>query len=101
VSGKDMLRTVGLAGLTVFGLGLWLAGPALKEARMAAAFAARQTCACVHISARGLDACVADLPGDGAGASFQERDTTVRASIAGGLIAAEATYEEGFGCILD
>lgn len=101
MTGKDLLRMAGLGGLALFGLGLWLSGPLMGEVRIAAAFAARQTCACHFIGGRTIDACKADLPGATDGVQFTVVDQSVRVSVLGGVFGARAAYEEGYGCILD
>ncbi len=101
MGGKHALRAIGLGGLALIGLGLWAAGPSLQAAQLGAGFAARQTCACVHLAERSLDACIADLPRELSSVRFVQDGQAVRASLLGGVVGARASFAEGYGCVLD
>lgn len=69
-------------------------------AQIATGYAAKQTCSCVHVSGRPLEACMADYPEEAGQISISQRGEIVRASVLFGAVSAEAAYEEGYGCAL-
>jgi len=93
---------IALAALIVVAVGGYfgLQGP-LLYGRIGTTYAAKQTCSCVFVSGRSLEACEADLPAPGA--------AIIKLSLVGhhveanayGLIHASATFEDGYGCRVD
>jgi hypothetical protein len=80
---------------------IWLVTGPVAYARIATGYAAQQTCACLHISGRTLDSCIAEFPEDARRQfEIETEGEAVRASVMGGAIKAEAHYEAGFGCTL-
>ncbi|MEZ6022953.1 MAG: hypothetical protein R3C16_05970 [Hyphomonadaceae bacterium] len=78
--------------------GAWSMRGQYAYAQIAAGYTAKQTCSCRHVSGRTLDSCMSDLPEDArTSINVREEGNTVRASVLG-VISAEATYEEGYGC---
>jgi hypothetical protein len=88
--------------LVLLGALAWQMG--LKEqvafARAGTAYAAKQVCSCRHIGARTLESCKGDFTVDISPFTFLETGDTVRVSVLGGLVKAEARFEEGLGCAL-
>lgn len=79
----------------------WSLRDEYAAARAATGYAAKETCSCVHVSGRALDACLADLPADDMRqVNVSQTDAHVRASILFGAVRSEAAYEDGFGCQL-
>jgi hypothetical protein len=66
--------------------------------RIGTTFAAQQTCACLHVSGRTLDACTAELGRAGRLLHFDIDGDTVRARALFGAFAGEARHESPFGC---
>jgi hypothetical protein len=106
VSRKHWLWIVGLGVVALIGLGAFaLQGP-LAYARVATAYAAQQTCACLYVSGRAMASCLADFPEDAVSqmtivtAEGGVSAHAVKVSALAGLIKAEATYDAGFGCSL-
>lgn len=97
---KRWIWTAGLGALALgLGLGAWSLRNDLGYARIAAGYAAKQTCSCLHVSGRSLESCVSDFPDDAREQiSLAQDGATVRASVLFGSIKASARYEEGFGC---
>lgn len=92
---------VGLAVLVGVGALIWSMQDELAYARIATGYAAKQTCSCVYVAGRPLDACMADFPADARGnISVTQDGAVVRASVLLGAVSAEAEFEEGFGCRL-
>lgn len=92
-----------IGGLTLAAVVLssvaWSLRDDLAYARLATGFAAKQTCSCLHITGRSLDSCMADFPEDARSMIAIEQDgNTVRASVLFGVMSAEATYSEEYGC---
>ena len=80
----------------------WALRGQVAYARIATAYAAKQTCSCMHVSGRSLESCVADFPEDAREAvSVSEEGGRVRASVLFGAISAEAVTDGEFGCRLD
>jgi len=95
-----VVGAVALAGVAAPGL-IWSFQDEYAYARMATGFAAKQTCSCRHVSGRGMESCLSDLPEDARTAlSVTENGTSVRASVLFGAVSAEAVFEDGFGCSL-
>lgn len=69
------------------------------NARIATAYAAKQSCSCVHVGGRALAACVAELP-DADQVRVTQDGAHMRASLLFGAISAEAVYEDGYGCTI-
>ncbi|QGZ96447.1 hypothetical protein [Terricaulis silvestris] len=81
---------------------VWSLRDDVAYAQIAAGYAAKTTCSCLHVSARSLDSCLADLPEDARGNfTITEDADRVRASVLFGAISAEAIYEDGFGCRIE
>jgi hypothetical protein len=67
-------------------------------ARMAASYAARQTCSCLFVSGRSPESCQGDLRGVVARVTAWQVDgKAVTASVLA-IVTARATFEEGYGC---
>ncbi len=80
----------------------WTLRGQIAYARIATAYAAKQTCSCLHVSARTLESCVADFPEDAREAvSVTQEGERVRASVLLGAISAEAVSDGEFGCRID
>ncbi len=92
---------LGIAALAL-GIGAWSLQDDIAYGRIATGYAAKQTCSCMHVSGRPLDACLADYPEDARQIRVTATGETVQASVMFGAIKAQAVYEEEFGCrILD
>lgn len=102
MSRKRWMWVVGVTLAALFvGGGAWTSREQFAYADIVTGYAAKQTCSCLHISGRALESCVADFPEDARNnISVAQEGETVRASVLFGLIHAEATFEEGFGCRL-
>jgi hypothetical protein len=83
----------------------WALRGQVAYARIATAYAAKQTCSCIWVSGRTLESCVADLPEDAREALTVRQEgfdgRVVRASVLFGAISAEAVAEGEFGCRID
>ena len=67
-------------------------------ARIAAGYAAKQTCSCLFVSRRSAQSCEGDLRGVVARlTAWQVDGATVSASVLR-VFTARAAFEEGFGC---
>lgn len=88
-----------VGAILLVGGGAWASRGQIAYAGIAAGYAAKMTCSCVHVSGRPLESCVAEFPEDARNAlTITEDGNTVRASILFGALSSEATYEEEFGC---
>jgi hypothetical protein len=66
--------------------------------RIGANHAAKQTCSCLFVSGRPLDACRAEFTGlEGRLLSLEAGEAVVEARMLG-LFTARAEFEEGYGC---
>ncbi len=91
--------SVALVIFGALGVGAWSMRDQFTYASIAAGYAAKQTCSCLHVSGRTLDSCIADFPEDARGMIDVRADgDRVRASILMGAFSSEAAYEEGYGC---
>ena len=91
--------------LIILGVALALAGAAviyLPKAigflRVGTAFAAQQTCACLHVSGRPLESCLADLGSSGRLLDVKADGQKVRAGALFGLFSAASVSEPPYGC---
>lgn len=92
---------VGVLAVAVLavGAGAWASRGQVDYANIATGYAAKQTCSCLHVSERTLDACMADFPEDAReNITISQDGNTVHASVLFGAISAEAIYEEEYGC---
>lgn len=92
---------IGTLGMLALGGGLlaWSFADDLAYANIATGYAAKQTCSCVHVSGRALEACIGDFPEDAREQiKVTQEAARTRASVLFGLVAAEAEFEDGFGC---
>jgi hypothetical protein len=93
---------IALAVIVIVGVGGYfgLQEP-LLYGRIGTTYAAKQTCSCMFVSGRSLQACEADLPGAaGNMLTLSVSGHQVKAS-AYGVVHASATFEEGYGCRVD
>lgn len=93
---------VAVVGAAIIAVGLFYS---LRDeyayARIATGYAAKQTCSCVHVAGRALDACIGDFPpAAGANIAVVQEGDRVRASVLLGAVSAEAVFEDGYGCRL-
>lgn len=92
---------VGVLAVAVLlvGAGAWASRGQIAYAGIAAGYAAKQTCSCLHVSGRTLDSCVAEFPEEARNnITIAQDGNTVRASLLFGALSSEAIYEEEFGC---
>jgi hypothetical protein len=77
----------------------WAMRDEYAYATLAAGFAAKQTCSCVHVSGRSLESCVSEFPDEVRNnITISQEDDVVRASVLFGAISSEAVFEEDYGC---
>lgn len=99
--GGNSMRWFGVIAIAfVIAMALALA---LKDqiafARIATAYAAKQTCSCLHAGGRSLQSCRTDYNAkDIARIAITPAGETVRASVLGGAISSKARHTHGFGC---
>lgn len=98
-----MSRKLWIALLSLAAVALTSTAWSLRDeydaARITTGRVAKETCSCIHVGNRTLDACLADLP-DANHVEVAQTSTQVRASILFGAVSSEAAYEDGFGCQL-
>lgn len=94
---------VGAASAVVLGaIVFWAWTGPLAYARIATGYVAQQTCACVHVSNRSLDACLTDFAADDIKplTITAPDESRISAEVLGGLIRAEAIADDTYGCRL-
>ena len=93
---------VGAVALGVIALLVWQVW--LKDevayAKIAAAYGAKMVCSCRFVAGRDMASCKGDFTDDVSAVSFSEDGQTIRASVLGGAVKADARYEPGLGCTL-
>ena len=81
--------------------GAYAAREPYAYARVATAYAAKQTCSCLHVSGRTMESCMAEFPQESRGQfSVISTGNRVHASVMFNAISADAIYEETYGCRL-
>jgi hypothetical protein len=81
--------------------GAYAAREPYTYARVATAYAAKQTCSCLHVSGRTMESCMAEFPQDARGQfSVTSTGNSVHASVMFNAVSADAVYEEAYGCRL-
>ena len=94
-----------LGGLVILaaivGGGAYAAREPYTYAHVATAYAAKQTCSCLHVSGRAMESCLAEFPQE-ARSRFSVTSTgnRVHASVLFNSISADAEYDEDYGCRL-
>jgi len=74
----------------------------VSYARIATAYAAKQTCSCLNLGGRPLASCLTDFPEDARKQiAIIPEGAAVRAEVLGGAVAARARYTDGFGCTIE
>ncbi|WP_084396242.1 hypothetical protein [Henriciella aquimarina] len=91
------LAIIGLAGALVWQV--WLKDQ-VAYAKVATAYGAKMVCSCRFVAGREMESCKGDFTADVSAVTFSEDGETIRASVLGGVISAEADHEEGLGCVL-
>lgn len=87
--------------VAVLAAAAWSLRDDFAYARIATAYAAKQTCSCLHVSGRPLDACLGDFPPEARSqVRVEANEQHVRASVLFGAVAADASYVDGYGCQL-
>jgi hypothetical protein len=100
VSRKRWIVLLAVAAVAITSA-IWSLRDEYDAARVTTAYVAKQTCSCVHVSGRALDACIAELPADRTHQVEVSQDAThMRASILFGVASAQASYEDNYGCRL-
>lgn len=77
----------------------WLKGQ-IEFAKVGTAYGAKMVCSCLFVAEREFDSCLGDFTTDISLFDFTETETTVTASVLGGLVKNEARFEPGLGCTL-
>jgi hypothetical protein len=81
--------------------GAYAAREPYAYARVATAYAAKQTCSCLHVSGRTMESCMAEFPQETRDQfSVTSAGNTVHASVLFNAVSASAIYEEEYGCRL-
>jgi hypothetical protein len=81
--------------------GAYAAREPYAVARMATGYAAKETCSCLHVSGRALEACIAELPQQARESiALTTTGARVHASALFNVIGADAVYEDEYGCRL-
>jgi hypothetical protein len=94
-----MRRKVLMVVAAALGVAAAIYGPrGVAFLRIGTTFAAQQTCACLHVSARPLDACLGDLGKAGHLLDIRAEGDSVRASALFGVFSGEALHEAPYGC---
>jgi hypothetical protein len=91
----------GGVGVAALGAAFWFGREPFLLATYGTAYAAKQTCSCLHLSARALESCKGDYPPEVSGLfAWKVKDNAVTVTALGGVFSATATHEDGFGCQL-
>lgn len=92
---------VPIALVLIAGAGLWFGNIQYQTARIGTGYVAKQTCSCLFVAHRAPDSCPRDYdPAAIKPLTVQPAASSVTVSALGGLISAQAQFEEGFGCHL-
>ncbi|HVZ99562.1 MAG TPA: hypothetical protein VG841_04530 [Caulobacterales bacterium] len=98
--GRKRWLWVVLVVAAIAGLAAWLLPRPLAYANIATGYAAQQTCACLHVSGRALDSCMADFPSDARKMFSVKQDGDDVHVSALGVFKADAHYDGTYGCRL-
>jgi hypothetical protein len=83
----------------VLGAAAWAGRNTYQAARIGTAYAAKQTCSCLFVSKRSPASCRTDYdPAAVEPLKWQIGADEVTVSALGGLVSAQAHFEQGFGC---
>ena len=90
-----------IALVAVIGAGIWYGNTQYQTARIGSGYVAKQTCSCLFVAHRAPDSCPRDYePAAIKPLTVTPAASSVTVSALGGLISAQAQFEEGFGCHL-
>jgi hypothetical protein len=76
-----------------FGRDIW------TTAKLGTVYVAKQTCSCLFVAGRPLDSCRTDYdPAAIKPLTVEKLEHGVKVTALGGIVAAQAEFEQGFGC---
>jgi hypothetical protein len=89
-----------IGGLVLLlGIGIWGSRDTFATARIGTTYVAKQTCSCLFVAKRPLNACHADFDTEATRAlDVSVANDGVTVSALGGMISARAQFEPGYGC---
>jgi hypothetical protein len=68
-------------------------------AKLGTVYVAKQTCSCLFVAARPMDSCRTDYdPAAIKPLTVEKLEHGVKVTALGGIVAAQAEFEQGFGC---
>ena len=90
---------VGVLLVVLLGVVVWFGRGTYQTARLGTVYVAKQTCSCLFIAHRTPESCRTDYdPAAIKQLTVAPASGSVAVSALGGLVSAEARFEEGFGC---
>ena len=94
---------IAVGGVVVAGAAIWAfwLSEQVAFAKVATAYGAKKVCSCLHVSGRDMALCEADFTEDVSLVSFTQTETSVTASVLGGLVSETARHHPGQGCRLE
>ena len=103
MSRKRLIVIGGLVlGAIVISSVVWSLRDDVAYAQIAAGYAAKTTCSCLHVSGRTMDSCLSDLPEEARNNfTITEDGNRVHASALFGAVSSDAEFEEEFGCRIE
>ncbi len=85
--------------VVLMGIGVWSGKDTLAAARVGTVYVAKQTCSCLFVAGRPIDSCYTDFDPEAVRRlDVSVANSGVTVSALGGMIAARAQYEPGYGC---
>ncbi len=87
-----------MAGIVLLAGAAYVVVQGVAMARIAAGYAAKQTCSCLFVSGRSPESCQGDLRGVVARVTAWRVDGTAVSASVLRAFTARAVFEEGFGC---
>jgi hypothetical protein len=89
----------GLVLIVLAGLAVWFGRSTYQTGRIGTAYVAEQTCSCLFIARRTPESCRTDYdPAALARLKVEPAASSVTVSALGGIVAAQAQFDAGFGC---
>jgi hypothetical protein len=89
----------GVGVLAILAIAVFTGRDTYASARIGTAYVAKQTCSCLFIANRSMDACMTDYNADDIKPlTLDVATSSVSVSALGGLVSAKAEFDNGYGC---
>jgi len=85
--------------VAIVGAAMYFGRDTWTTAKLGTVYVAKQTCSCLFVAGRPMDSCRTDYdPAAIKPLTVEKLENGVKVSALGGIVSAQARFEQGFGC---